>query len=104
MGSLSTGIDSKFVPPYACIFMVEVETEFLKNRELQSFLQLCYIDDIFLIWTDGTQYSFLNELNKFHPNLSCTYETSKGRVNFLNLNVSLKNGAVSTDLYAKSTN
>ena len=57
-----------------------------------------------MIWTHGTQDSFLNELNKFHPNLSCTYETSKERVNFLNLNVSLKNGAISTDLYAKSTN
>ena len=43
-------------------------------------------------------------LTNVHPNLSCTYETSKERANFLNLNVSLKNGAISTDLYAKSTN
>ena len=43
-------------------------------------------------------------LTNVHPNLSCTYETSKERANFLNLNVSLKNGAISTDLYAKSAN
>ena len=59
---------------------------------------------MFLIWTHGTQDSFLNELNKFHNNLSCTYETSTERVNFLNLNLSLKNDAISTDLYVKSTN
>ena len=43
-------------------------------------------------------------LTNIHPNLSCTYETSKERASFLNLNVSLKTGAISTDLYAKSTN
>ena len=46
----------------------------------------------------------LMSLTNVHPSLSCTYETSKERANFLNLNVSLKNGAISTDLYAKSTN
>ena len=47
--------------------------------------------------------SVLNELNKFHPNLSFTYETSKERVNFLALKVSLRNGSISTDLYVKPT-
>ena len=96
-----TAIGTKFAPPYACIFMDEVETEFLKSQELQPFLWLRYIDDIFFIWTHGTQEldSFLNELNKFHPNLSFTYDTSKERVNFLDLNISIRNGAISTDLY-----
>ena len=31
-------IGTKFAPPYACIFMDEVETEFLKSQELQPFL------------------------------------------------------------------
>ena len=85
--------------------MDEVETEFLKSQELQPFLWLRYIDDIFFIWTHGTQEldSFLNELNKFYPNLSFTYETSEERVNFLDLNVSIRNDAISTDLYIKPT-
>ena len=41
----------------------------------------------------------LLELNKFHRNLSFTYETSKERVNFLDLNESLGNSAISADLY-----
>ena len=87
------------------IFMDEVEAEFLKSQELQPFLWLHYIDDIFFVWTHGTQEldSFLNGFNKFHPNLSFTYETSKKRVNFLDLNVSIRNGAISTDLYIKPT-
>ena len=95
-----TAFRTKLAPPYACIFLDEVETEFLKSQELQPFLWLRYIDDIFLIWTHGTQELdfFLNELNKFHP-----YETSEERVNFLDLNVSIRNGAISTDLYIKPT-
>ena len=85
--------------------MDEVETEFLKSQELQPFLWLRYIYDIFFIWAHGTQELnfFLNELNKFHPNLRFTYETSKERVNFLDLNVSIWNGAISTDMYIKPT-
>ena len=98
-----TTIGTKFALPYACIFMDEAETEFLKSQELQPFLWLRYIDEILFIWTHGTQEldSFFNELNKFHPNLNFTYETSKESVNFLDLNVSLRNGKISTDLYAK---
>ena len=75
-----------------------------KSQELQPFLWLRYIDDI-LFMTHGTQEldSFLNEFNKFHPNLSFTYETSKERVNFLDLNASLRNSATSTNLYVKPT-
>ena len=85
-----TAIGTKFAPPYACIFMDEVETEFLKSQELQPFLWLRYIDDIFFIWTHGEEKltQFLNELNNFHSNLKFTYETSSCTVNFLDLNVS----------------
>ena len=53
-------------------------------------------------WNTGTGF-FTNELNKFHPNLGFTYETSMERINFLDLNVSLRNGGISTDVYVKPT-
>ena len=40
----STAIGTELAPPYACIFMDEEKTEFLKSQELQSFLWLRYID------------------------------------------------------------
>ena len=46
-----TAIGTKFAPPYACIYMKEVEAEFLKTQNLKPSLWLQYIDDIFFIWT-----------------------------------------------------
>ena len=85
--------------------MDAVETEFLTSQCLQSFIWLRYIDDIFFIWTHGEEklVQFLNELNNFHPNLSFTHETSKKNVDFLDLNVSLWDGAIHADLYIKPT-
>ena len=45
---------------------------------------------------------FMEGLN-FLPNLQFTYQSSKKRVAFLDLNVSLENGLVNTDLIIKST-
>ena len=44
----------------------------------------------------------MNLIN-FHPSLSFAYETSKNNVAFLDLNVSLRDGAIYTDLYIKPT-
>ena len=41
-----TAIGTKFAPPYACIFMDQVETEFLESQVYKPFR---YIDDIFKI-------------------------------------------------------
>ena len=100
-----TAIGTKFALPYACIFINEVETEFLKRQKLQPFLWLRYIDDIYFIWTHGEEKltQFLNELNNFHFNLKFTYETSSSTVIFLDLNVSLRNRAIHTNLYVKPT-
>ena len=55
-----TEIGTIFAPPYACIFMDGVETEFLKSQELQPFLWIRYIDDVLFIWDYRTQ-----KLNSF---------------------------------------
>ena len=75
------------------------ETDFLKTQELQAFVWLIYIEDIFFIWTHGEAElkKFMEGLNNFLPNLQFTYESSKKRVAFLDLNVSLENGSVTTD-------
>ena len=101
-----TAIGTKFAPPYICIFMDEMETSFLKTQQLQLFIWLRYIDDIFFIWTHGEEQLdlFLKDLNEFHPNLKFTYQTSQNTVDFLDLHVNLKDGAAFTDLHIKPTN
>ena len=74
------------------------QTEFLKSQELKSFLWLRYINDIYFIWTHEEEKltQFLHELNNFHSNLKFTYEIFSCTVYFLDLDVSLRNGAIFT--------
>ena len=46
ISGMSSG--TKFAPSYTCIFMDEMETNFLKTQQLQPFIWVGYIDDIFL--------------------------------------------------------
>ena len=101
-----TAIGTKFAPPYACIFMGFIETEFLKTQAIKPWLWKRFIDDIFFIRTDSKENlnKFLKDLNEFHPNLRFTYEKSKEKIiNFLDLVIKLTEGKVVTDLYCKST-
>ena len=102
---LGAAIGTKFAPPYACIFMDEVETSFLDTQELKPLVWFRYIDDVFFIWNHGQEKldSFLEEFNRFNLHLKFTHESSKESIHFLDLNVMLSNGKLSTDLYIKST-
>ena len=44
-----TAIATKFTPPYACIYMDQVEQKFLATQINQRLIWLRYIDDIFFI-------------------------------------------------------
>ena len=91
-----TAMGIKFAPPYACIFMDQVESKFLQTQKFQPLLWFRYIDDIFFIWTHG-------ENNNFSPNIKFTYEFSEASVSFLDLNVKFSNGKLQTSLYVKPT-
>ena len=64
-----------------------------------------YIDDIFFIWEHGEESlkEFINEINSFHPTIKFTVDWSKEKNNFLDVDVTLKNGVLSTDLFVKPT-
>ena len=98
-------IGTKFAPPYACIFMDQVESEFLKTQTHQPLVWFRYIDDIFFIWTHGQDKleQFLVDLNKFHPSIKFTHESSRKNVTFLDVDVKFLNGKVITDLHIKAT-
>ena len=82
-----TAIDTKFAPPYACIFMDQVESKFLQTQKFQTLVWFRYIEDIFFIWTHGENSlkNFMIELNNFNPNFKFTYEFSEASINFLDL-------------------
>ena len=100
-----TAIGTKFAPPYACIFMDYIETEFLKSQEIKPWLWKRLIDDIIFIWTDTEENldKFLEDLNKFHTNLRFTYEKSREKINFLDVVMKNKKGKIMTNLFCTFT-
>ena len=98
-----TAIAAKFAPPYACIFMDQVESKFLQTQNFQPLVWFRYIGDIFFIWTQGENSlkNFMIEFNNFNSNIKFTYEFSEASINFLDLNIKLSNGKLQTSLYVK---
>ena len=98
-----TAIGAKFAPPYVCIFMDYIETEFSKSQEIKPWLWKRFIDDTFFIWTDTEENldKFLEDLNKFHPNLRFTYEKLREKNNFLDVVIKIKEGKITTNLFGK---
>ena len=79
-----TAIGTKFAPPYACIYMDKTETDFLKTQELQPFVWLRYIDDIFFIWMHGEAElkKFMERLNNFSRTLNLHTSHRKKELHF----------------------
>ena len=80
-----TAIGTKFAPIYACIFIDDVESKFLKTQSLQPLIWLRYIDDMFFIWTHGEEklQLFLTDLSNYNPHIKFTYEFNKQHISFL---------------------
>ena len=66
---------------------------------------LRYLDEIFCIWTQGSQN--LNELfnciNSLHPTIKFTMDYSTTEINFLGVTVTKVGNKLETDLYCKPT-
>ena len=94
-----------FLPPYACLFVDRMENDFFDSEIVKSWLWLRYIVDIFFIWTEGQDKleEFLYRLNNFHPNVKFAHEKSNSSVNFLDVNVSIVDNKLETDLFCKLT-
>ena len=100
-----TAIGTKFAPSYAILFMAELEERILSASPDKPFVWWRYIDDVFMIWQHGEEKlkAFLESLNSFHPTIKFTYEYSKESINFLDVQLTHKEGQLSTDLYVKPT-
>ena len=100
-----TAIGTKFAPPYAILFMAALEEKILNKAKKKPNVWWRYVDDIFFIWEHGEESlkEFLNEINSSHSKIKFTVDWSKEKVNFLDVEVTLNNGILSTDLLVKPT-
>jgi len=92
-------------PPYAILFMANLEEKFLSSCELKPFVWWRFIDDIFLIWQHGEEslVEFLANLNDCHNTIKFTSEYSEKSVNFLDVKITRQNDQLITDLFVKPT-
>ena len=100
-----TAIGTKFAPPYACIFIDQIETKFLRTQSHQPMIWFRYIEDIFFIWIHGEEKleKFMADFNAFNTNIQSTYESSKKSIAFLDLDVALFNGRLESTVQGKPT-
>ena len=99
-----TVIGAKFAPPYA-VLMAALEEKILNKVKKKPNVWWRYIDDIFFMWEHGEELlkEFINKINSFHPTIKFTADWSKEKVSFLDVDVTLNNGVLSTELFVKPT-
>ena len=90
---LETAISTKFVPPYANLFMAGLEKRIFEYSGYHPYYRLRFLDNIFCIWTDGLEklQKFFKFLNAFHPRIRFTMDYSYKTMNFLDAQVFERN-------------
>ncbi|XP_078370299.1 uncharacterized protein LOC144654063, partial [Oculina patagonica] len=100
-----TAMGTRMAPSCANLFLAKFETDALSRAPYQPHTWWRYIDDIFMIWTHSIDdlHAFTSYLNSIHPTIKFTSNYSLTSIPFLDVNVFLNNGNISTDLYTKPT-
>ena len=100
-----TAMGTKMAPSYANLFMGVLEKQMLSSYKHKPLVYFRYIDDIFMIWTDGEDSlnDFLAHCNNQNKNIQFEQTISNTSIPFLDVSVTLEGGKLTTDLYCKST-
>ena len=101
-----TAMGTKMAPSYANLFLGYFEANVLENAPFKPHTWLRYIDDIFMISTEGLDNLkiFIYYLNNIHSTIKFTSSHFFTNMPFLDVSVSLTDdGSLSTDLYTKPT-
>ena len=101
-----TAMGTRVAPCYANTIMGWFEDTYVYNYQPSPHLWKRYIDDIFVVWTNGapTLITFFQYLNGCLPSIKFEMEQSQEKVNFLDVTVTLNSeGTLVSDLYTKPT-
>ena len=69
-----TAMGTKMAPCFANIFMASIEQTFIDSSPLAPLFYVRFIDDIFMIWTHGSEEleQFITRANSTHPSIKFT--------------------------------
>ena len=95
-----TAMGTKMAPSFANLFLGIFEINALSNAPFHPHTWCRYLDDIFMIWTEGLDHLKISVdyLNNIHPTIKFTSNHSLTNVPFLDVMVSLNNGTIETTL------
>ena len=81
--------------------MVALEEDVLQTLIKKPWLWWKYIDDKVMMWQHGEDELeiFLEKLNNLHPSLKFTCEYSREKVNYLDLQVIVRESRLITDIH-----
>ena len=101
-----TAIGTKMAPPYAIIFLGDLEERFFSDCDILPLVWWRYTDDIFMLRQHGEKAlkKFLEILNSYHPTIKFTANYSREKIIFLDTEVIKKGNQLVTDLYVIPTN
>ena len=105
---VGTGV--KYAPPYACLGVGKFEE--LAFNSSQDFVDLIllwkrFIDDVFMLFKGSHDecHELVTWLNSLMPGIvKFTYEYSKSKINFLDLEIFIEDGKLKSNLFIKPTN
>jgi hypothetical protein len=97
---------SPMIPPYANIFMYQLEKETVHKYTSLGTLILFkrFIDDVFIITKDSNITELQKELNTMKPFIKLTWTPPAKHCNFLDIIVSIKKGKLHTNVFQKQLN
>ena len=97
---------TKMGPSYACLFMGHLEHEICSQYQgPMPEVYKRYIDDGIgaTALSEATLLDFISFINDFHPTIKFTHTISSNTVTFLDLDLTLNNGQISTTVHYKPT-
>jgi hypothetical protein len=97
---------SPMIPPYANIFMYQLEKDIVHKHTASGSLILFkrFIDDVFIITRNSDISELQEELNTMKPFIKLTWTPPAKHCNFLDLVISIKNNKLHTNVYQKQLN
>jgi hypothetical protein len=97
---------SPMIPPYANIFMYQLEKQTVHKHKDSGTLLLYkrFIDDVLIITKDSNIAELQGELNSLNPSIKLTWTPPAKHCNFLDIIVTFKNNKLCTSVYQKQLN
>ena len=106
---------TKMAPAYACLFMAQMEEDFLAAQDEETHNSLVlwkrFIDDIVAIWRGDRDrlVRFLHRLDDSDPNIKFTWTIDSRRINYLDVDAYKgprfhETGRLDTRTHIKETN